>query len=125
VTRFATLLLALGLALLPGSQSRAQSNDEQQADEHPIIAQLYSDPARYADRSITIYGLVVEEKANSTFLLQDVSQRPLKIVGSDELKAAVGDQLIVTGYFHPNSDEPYIVAKSLIPTQVVAGGGCC
>jgi hypothetical protein len=125
VTRFATLLVALGLALLPGSESRAQSNDELQADEHPIIAQLYSDPARYADRSITIYGLVVEEGANSTFLLQDVSQRPLKIVGSDELKAAVGDQLLVTGLFHPNSDEPYIVAKTLIPTKVVAGGGCC
>jgi hypothetical protein len=125
VTQFGTLSVALGLALMLGSESRAQSSDEQQADEHPIIAQLYSDPARYADRSITIYGLVVEEGANSTFLLQDVSQRPLKIVGSDELKAAVGDQLIVTGFFHPNSDEPYIVAKTLIPTQVVAGGGCC
>ena len=125
MTQFAHLLVALGLALMLGSESRAQSNGELQPDEHPIIAQLYSDPARYADRSITIYGLVVEKGSNSTFLLQDVSQRPLKIVGSDELKAAVGDQLIVTGFFHANSDEPYIAAKTLIPTRVVGGGGCC
>jgi hypothetical protein len=118
-------LVALGLALMLGGESRAQSNDELRPDEHPIIAQLYSDPARYADRSITIYGLVVEKGPNSMFLLQDVSQRSLKIVGNDELKAAVGDQLIVTGFFHANPDGPYIAAKTLIPTQVVAGGGCC
>jgi hypothetical protein len=125
VTQFTSLLVALGLALMLGGESGAQSNDELRPDEHPIIAQLYSDPARYADRSITIYGLVVEKGPNSTFLLQDVSQRSLKIVGNDELKAAVGDQLIVTGFFHANPDGPYIAAKTLIPTQVVAGGGCC
>jgi hypothetical protein len=125
VTRFGNLLVAFGLALMLGGGSRAQSTDELQPDEHPIIAQLYSDPGRYADRSITIYGLVVEEGPNSTFLLQDVSQRPLKIVGKAELKAAVGDQLIVIGFFHADPDGPYLVAKALIPTQVVAGGGCC
>jgi len=46
-------------------------------------------------------------------------------VGNGKLKAAVGDQLIVLGAFHAAADGPYIVAKSLIPTQVVAGGGCC
>jgi hypothetical protein len=123
--RFWNLLIALGLALMLGGGSRAQSTGDLRPDEHPIIAQLYSDPGRYADRSITIYGLVVEEGPDSTFLLQDVSQRPLKIVGNDELKAAAGDQLIVIGFFHADPDGPYLAAKSLIPTQVVAGGGCC
>jgi hypothetical protein len=72
-----------------------------------------------------IYGLVIESVSNSTFLLQDVSQRPLKILGSEALKATVGDQLIVVGSFHSNSDGPYLSATALIPTQVVAGGGCC
>jgi hypothetical protein len=121
--RFGNLLIALGLALMLGGG--AQSTGDLRPDEHPIIAQLYSDPGRYADRSITIYGLVVEKGPDSTFQLQDVSQRPLKIVGNDELKAAVGDQLIVIGFFHAGPDGPYLAAKALIPTQVVAGGGCC
>ena len=125
MTRFGKLLVAVGLAMILGGGSRAQSIDERQPDEHPIIAQLYSDPGRYADRSITIYGLVVEKGPNSTFLLQDVSQRPLKIVADDEFRTAVGDQLIVVGFFHAGPDGPYVAAKALIPTQVVAGGGCC
>src|SRR5262249_14665887 len=108
-----------------GGGLRAQNTDELKSDEHPIIAQLYSDPGRYTDRSITIYGLVVEKGPNSTFLLQDVSQRPLKIVVNDESRTAVGDQLIVIGFFHADPDGPYVTAKALIPTQVVAGGGCC
>jgi hypothetical protein len=76
-------------------------------------------------RQVMIYGLVIESVSNSTFLLQDVSQRPLKILGSEALKATVGDQLIVVGSFHSNSDGPYLSATALIPTQVVAGGGCC
>jgi len=123
--RYWNLLIALGFLLMFDGGSRAQSTDDLQSGGHPIIAQLYSDPGRYADRSITIYGLVVEKGPNSTFLLQDVSQRPLKILGNDKLKATVGDQLIVIGFFHAGPDGPYVVAKALIPTQVLAGGGCC
>ena len=125
MTRFGYLLIVFGLALMLGGGTRAQSIGDLQPDEHPIIAQLYSDPGRYVDRSITIYGIVVEKGPNSTFLLQDVSQRPLKIVGKDEFKATVGDQMIVIGFFHAGPDGPYLAAKALIPTQVVAGGGCC
>jgi hypothetical protein len=125
VTRFGSLVVGLGLALILGGGSRAQSTDELQPDEHPIIAQLYNNPGQFADRSITIYGLVVEKGPDSTFLLQDVSQRPLKIVGNDEFKVAVGDQLIVIGFFYASPDGPYLAANALIPTKVVAGGGCC
>ena len=73
---------------------------------------------------MVIYGLVVEA-SDSSFMLQDVSQHPLKIVGDDKIKAAVGDQVIVVGIFHPGPVAPYIAARSLIATQVLAGGGCC
>jgi len=119
--RILTLMVALGVA----STSRGQIMDGPQADAYPIIAELFADPGRYEGRQVMIYGLVIESISNSTFLLQDVSQRPLKILGSEALKATVGDQLIVVGSFHSTSDGPYLSATALIPTQVVAGGGCC
>jgi hypothetical protein len=54
-----------------------------------------------------------------------VSQHPLRVVGSENLKAAVGDQLIVIGVLHTDAEGPYLSARKLIATQVVAGGGCC
>jgi hypothetical protein len=105
--------------------SRGQVADAPQADEYPIIAELYSDPAKHADKSVLIYGLVIEIGPGSTFLLQDVSQHPLKIVATPGMRAAVGDQLMVFGSFHADGQEPFLAAKTLIPTQVVAGGGCC
>lgn len=122
--RLAALVLAI-FPLAPVSMAWPQIAGSTQAEDFPIIAQLYSDPARYSGRSVTIYGLVIESVSDSVFMLQDVSQHPLKIIGNDNLKAAVGDQLIVLGLFHTGSGSPYISAKSLIPTQVVAGGGCC
>jgi len=103
----------------------AQTVDGPSADAHPIIAQLYDDPGKYANRTIMIYGLVIEAKPRSTFMLQDVSQHPLRVVGSENLKAAVGDQLIVIGVLHTDSEGPYLSARELIATRVVAGGGCC
>src|SRR5262245_23434325 len=103
----------------------AQTVDGSSAVAHQIIAQLYDDPGRYANRTVTIYGLVIEAKTRSTFMLQDVSQHPLRIVGSENLKAAVGDQLIVIGVLHTDSEGPYLSAQELIATRVVAGGGCC
>ena len=120
----AARLLTLIAALAVASTSRGQIAEGPQADAYPIIAELFADPARYEGRQVMIYGLVIEAVSNSTFLLQDVSQRPLKILGSDKLKAAVGDQLIVVGSFHSAFDGPYLSATALIPTQVVAGGGC-
>ena len=118
-------ILILMTALAAASTSRGQIADAPQADAYPIIAELYADPARYEGRLVMIYGLVIESITSSTFLLQDVSQRPLKILGSARLKAAVGDQLLVLGSFHSAADGPYLSAIALIPTQVVAGGGCC
>jgi hypothetical protein len=123
--RKAIRISALVVAVAAALPARAQTADAPAAEAYPIIAELYADPARFDGRSVTIYGLVIETFPNSVFMLQDVSQRPLKIVASEKLKAAVGDQLIVVGSFHSAPGGPHLSARSLIPTQVLAGGGCC
>jgi hypothetical protein len=123
--RKAIRISALVAAVAAALAARAQIADAPPAEAYPIIAELCADPARFDGRSVTIYGLVIETFPNSVFMLQDVSQRPLKIVASEKLKAAVGDQLIVVGSFHSAPGGPHLSARSLIPTQVLAGGGCC
>ena len=91
----------------------------------PIIAQMLSNPAAYANKPVTIYGLVIEKKSSSVFILQDVSQRPLKVVGTHGVKASVGDQITIRGVLSKNRDGLYFTARSLTPTRVLGGGGCC
>jgi hypothetical protein len=117
-------VVALASTLSFQSGSRAQMGDGPQADEYPIIAELYNDPAHYAGRSVLIYGLVIEAGPGSTFLLQDVSQHPLRIVTQNRMPSA-GDQLMVLGTFHADGERSFLLAKGLIPAQVLAGGGCC
>lgn len=88
--------------------------------EKPIIAQLYANPQDFIGRKIEIYGLVIESGADS-FLLQDVSQRPLKVRGN----AKAGDQLTIIGTLRSEANSIIIIADSLRETKVVAGGGCC
>ncbi len=89
--------------------------------EKPIIAQLYADPSSFSGRTVEIYGLVVESNRTNEFFLQDVSQRPLRVLGT----AAVGDQVTVVGRFHASSQSIHLAAEKLIPTKVTGGGGCC
>jgi hypothetical protein len=107
--------------------SRASGAIEITRDDatRPIIAQMLSDPAAYANKLVTIYGLVIEKKSNSVFILQDVSQRPLKVVGTHGVKASVGDQITIRGVLSKNHNGLYFTARSLTPTRVLGGGGCC
>jgi hypothetical protein len=91
----------------------------------PIIAQMLSNPGAYANKPVTIYGLVIEKETDSIFILQDVSQRPLKVVGTHGVKASVGDQITIRGVLSKNSNGLYFTARSLTPTRVLGGGGCC
>ena len=91
----------------------------------PIIAQMLNNPDAYTNKPVTIYGLVIEKKSDSVFFLQDVSQRPLKVVGTRGVKAAVGDQITIRGVLSKNRDGLYFTARSLTPTRVLGGGGCC
>jgi hypothetical protein len=92
----------------------------------PIIAELYATPQDFAGRVVAVYGVVVESSpTGAEFLLQDVSQRPLKVIGSARLTATVGDQVTIIGRFNSDSRSPYLTALVLAPTRVLGGGGCC
>jgi hypothetical protein len=94
-------------------------------DTRPIIAQLLNDPASYVNKPVTIYGLVIEKDSGSVFFLQDVSQRPLKVVGTHGVTATVGDQITIRGVLSRNRSGLYFTARSLTRTRVLGGGGCC
>lgn len=113
-----TIVLTLALGTLPATS-------EAEADK-PIIAQLFAHASEYDGRSVTIYGLVIEtNQAGREFLLQDVSQMPLRIVRSDGLRTLEGDQILVQGVFVANHGNPYLKAEKITYTQVLGGGGCC
>jgi hypothetical protein len=115
------LLLLLARPLLP-----AMAAELHQARLTPIIAELFAAPAAFSGKPIEIYGLVIKsERSGTRFMLQDVSEHPLTIIGNRKLRAKAGDQLIVRGMLHVNGKDIYFVADSLIPTKVLGGGGCC
>ena len=123
--RMSAMLVTFSV-LLGSVSANAQVADLAAKLPRPIIAELFAKPKAFAGRRIAIYGLVIESNpAGTEFLLQDVSQRPLKIIGSKRLKAAAGDQLTVIGIFNRHASLPFLVAKELIPTIVIGGGGCC
>ena len=100
--------------------------DEATPTPTPIIAELVGAPDNFIGRRILVYGLVVESpEAGSRFLLQDVSQVPLRIVGPEGSRIPRGSQLMVLGKLRRNGGELEIAAERLTPAQVVAGGGCC
>lgn len=93
--------------------------------KRPIIAQLIREPQAYAGQEVVIYGLVIESVSDSVFILQDVSQMPLKIVGKHGVKAKTGDQIMISGVFKSGKEGPVFFADKLLPTRVLGGGGCC
>jgi hypothetical protein len=120
------VLIVVTLFALAGDAAQSDGADVREHALRPIIAQLYAAPRDFSGRRVAIYGLVVESAPSGTeFMLQDVSQHPLKIVGQAGLTAAVGDQVMVVGIFHDDPRAPYLAAAALIPTRVLAGGGCC
>ena len=127
--KLAAIALQVALALAPASWpawTPAQAEQSDQSGRTPIIAELFAEPGAFAGKSIAIYGLVVEaDRSRTRFVLQDVSQHPLTIVGNERLKAKVGDQLTVIGTLRVRGKQIYVVARALLPTRVLGGGGCC
>ena len=120
--RAAAILVTFSV-LLGSVPANAQAAERVAKLSRPIIAELFAKPKAFAGRRIAIYGLVIESNpAGTEFLLQDVSQRPLKIIGGKRLKAAAGDQLTVIGTFNGHASLPFLVAKKLIPTIVIRWG---
>lgn len=94
--------------------------------DKPIIAHLLASPSTYKGRIITIYGLVIEtEQAGGIFMLQDVSQMPLKIVRADGKGTALYDQVLAKGVFEIGPDGPRFNALNVEKAKVLGGGGCC
>lgn len=123
--RLAAIALQFALALAPATAPTHAAQSDQ-SSLTPIIAELFAQPSAFAGKSITIYGLVVEaDRSRTRFMLQDVSQQPLRIIGNEQLKAKIGDQLIVIGTLRVSGKEIYVVARALMATHVLGGGGCC
>ena len=94
------------------------------APDTPIIAELLTTPERFADRDVAVYGIVVEVSDDGrAFLLQDVSQRPLRVLRRQARAVGVGDQVLVRGRFHVAGT--HLAAASIDAVGVTAGGGCC
>ncbi|RTL55235.1 MAG: hypothetical protein EKK40_00365 [Bradyrhizobiaceae bacterium] len=92
----------------------------------PIIAQIVSQPEEFKGQKIELYGLVVgSNAAEKTFMLQDVSQRPLLIDGHSLPPIKTGDQVEVAGFVRHVGQEISLVAKSVKRVKVLGGGGCC
>jgi hypothetical protein len=114
--------LVLAMTILLGVLSPIAKAEENK----PIISSLLYDFQRYDGRSVTIYGLVIETaKAGKEFMLQDVSQMPLRVIRNDTFRSFIGDQMLVQGVFFANGGEPYLEARKITNTKVLGGGGCC
>jgi hypothetical protein len=114
-------IMAAGFIVIGLSVSPALSEAEK-----PIISQLFDNTKGYDGRRITIYGLVIETaNSGNEFMLQDVSQMPLKVKRLDRFRVFVGDQIIVQGIFQESKGEPFLQARQIIYAKVLGGGGCC
>ena len=120
---WSSVIVAVALLLAPnpmGGRTAAAEADK------PIIAHLFGDAEAYDGRSVVIYGLVIETVGmGKVFMLQDVSQIPLRIIRTDGLPTMVGDQILVHGVFMRNRGDPYLEASKITATTVLGGGGCC
>lgn len=118
-----SVIVAVALFLAPGPMGDRTASAEA---NKPIIAHLVGDAEAYDGRSVVIYGLVIETVGmGRVFMLQDVSQIPLRIIRTDGLPTMVGDQVLVHGVFVRNGDDPYLEASKITATTVLGGGGCC
>ncbi len=120
---WSSVIVAVALLLAPNPMEDRTAAAE--ADK-PIIALLVGDSEAYDGRSVVIYGLVIETVGmGKVFMLQDVSQMPLRIIRTDGLPTMVGDQVLVHGVFMRNGGDPYLEASRITATKVLGGGGCC
>jgi hypothetical protein len=125
------VVACLGLAILVStwlvtSPLHAGGATTAPAAERPIAAQLFADPAKYVGMRIEIYGLVIEaDNAQRSFLLQDVSQRPLTVDAWRLPPIVAGDQVEIEGVLTQTAAGLVLVGTGVKHVQVVGGGGCC
>jgi len=94
--------------------------------DKPIIAHMLADQDAFDGRDLTIYGLVIDvTDGGRAFMLQDVSQMPLKVIPPAGVLILAGDQVLVKGIFEVGKHEPQFNATKIQKTKVLGGGGCC
>jgi len=119
---YAAVLIILAFAIFAETAAKPPKT----AALRPIIAQMVAEPDKYIGHPIEIYGLVVEsDTAAHTFMLQDVSQRPLLIDGKKLAPVVTGDQVELSGVLQANGKDLLLVARGMKRVKVIAGGGCC
>lgn len=110
--------LAVGVACaagIPGAQETPT--------ETPLIAELVATPEAFSGKTVTVYGLVVgASEGGAVFMLQDVSQNPLRVVSGKGIRVTVGDQVLVRGVFRTEGGRPFISADFIEPVKVTGGG---
>jgi len=91
-----------------------------------IVAQSVADPGTYVGARIEIYGLVIQSDLTAReLLLEDVSQRPLRVDTHNLSPIGTGDQVEIQGVVQQDADGLVLIGESFKRVQVVAGGGCC
>ena len=94
--------------------------------EKPIAAEIFAAPRDFAGKRVEIYGLVIDTwRGGREFLLQDVSQMPLRVLRSDGMPTFAGDQVLVEGTLVVEDGRPVLAASRITATKVLGGGGCC
>jgi hypothetical protein len=126
-----SVIACLGLAIListwlvPSPLYAGEPTTEPVAAARPIAAELFADPAKYVGTRIEIYGLVIEaDKMQRSFLLQDVSQRPLTVDAWRLPPIVAGDQVEIEGVLTQTAGGLVLVGTGVKRVQVVGGGGC-
>ena len=120
----AAAVLAGALAFGPAGQGAIATDPP--PPERPIIAELFWDVEGFRGRQVIVYGLVIESvDAGRVFMLQDVSQMPLRVEVTDGTTVWKGEQLLVEGLVVQSDGEPALRATRIVPTKVLGGGGCC
>lgn len=118
--------MLLGGALALGLAEHEAIAADPAPPERPIIAELFWDAEKFHGRQVVVYGLVIETAdAGRVFMLQDVSQMPLRVEVTDGTTVWNGEQLLVEGMVVQSDGEPTLKATRIVPTKVLGGGGCC
>jgi hypothetical protein len=119
VIRILVLGLAWGWGVLHSAAVPKQPS-------RPIVAELYANPDAFIGAHIIIYGLVIQSDIGTrSFMLQDVSQHPLRIDAHDLPPIAAGEQVQLEGILERSANNLVFHAEELKRVKVLAGGGCC
>jgi hypothetical protein len=128
--RAAGAAAALWLVFADGGAIALAGASSDAAPQRPIISELAADRDRFDGRVVIVYGLVVALESGETgsFMLQDVSQRRIRVTVETLRPVGLHDQVEVEGVFRrggAGGTADRIQGTRLERVKVLGGGGCC